>query len=224
MVGLPLIALALFALVVTLVHALQARDFERHASVAPGIIARTDLDPAAVLQHVSVGFRLDARTVIARAPVADPRQYQPGQEVKVLYDPDSPEHVVLDEERYNAATPALLWSAILAAGLLTAGMGWAWIRRLRRTAAGGGPAFAMQATVAEQRPRWWNRPRLWVTLRPLDAQDPVGAYPLMKGIPARFGLVPVEVKGTVRDGGLVVARTGDGIGDGILWPRGRLRA
>ena len=103
-------------------------------------------------------------------------------------------------------------------------MGWAWIHRVRRIAAGPGPAFAMQATVAEERPHRWNRTRLWVTLRPLDAPEPVGAYPLMRGIPAQFGLVPVEVKGTVRDGGLVVARTEGGAAEGILWPRGRLRS
>jgi hypothetical protein len=220
MVGLPLAALAVFALVVTLVHALQARDFERSASVATGVIVRTDVDPAAVLQHVSVGLRLDARTVIGRAPVADPGQYRLGQEVRVLYDPAAPDHVVLDEERYNAATPALFWSAVLFAGLLVAGMGWSWIRRVRRVATGAGPAFAMQATVADDRPHWWNLSRPWVTLRPLDASHPVGTYPLMRGATAPLGLVPVEVKGSVRDGGLVVARCGAA----ILWPRGRLQS
>jgi hypothetical protein len=62
-----------------------------------------------------------------------------------------------------------------------------------------------------------------VTLFPLHGDAPVGAYRLMAGVavaptrpPARL---PAEVKGEVRDGGLVVAR-----GDGqVLWPRARLR-
>jgi hypothetical protein len=77
---------------------------------------------------------------------------------------------------------------------------------------GGGPP----------RPRWWNLQRPWVTLLPLHGDAPVGAYPLMAGVavaPTR-SRVTAEVKGKVRDGGLVVARS-----DGqVLWPRGRLRA
>jgi hypothetical protein len=56
----------------------------------------------------------------------------------------------------------------------------------------------------------------------LHGDAPVGAYPLMAGVavaPTR-SRVTAEVKGKVRDGGLVVARS-----DGqVLWPRGRLRA
>ena len=83
----------------------------------------------------------------------------------------------------------------------------------------------MEATVGPSRPRWWNRRRPWVTLFPLHGATPVGAYPLMSGV-AVAAPVPgadrlaTDVKGNVRDGGLVVARC-----DGqVLWPRGRLRS
>jgi hypothetical protein len=57
-------------------------------------------------------------------------------------------------------------------------------------------------------------------LLPLDAPDqPVGSYPLMGGVPtASDAGATGEVKGHVRDGGLVVAHYGR-----VLWPRGRLR-
>jgi hypothetical protein len=61
---------------------------------------------------------------------------------------------------------------------------------------------------------------------PLDApvggarQRPVGSYRLMSRVPVPNGAwVPAEVKGNVRNGGLVVAR----VGDVIAWPVGRLR-
>jgi hypothetical protein len=81
----------------------------------------------------------------------------------------------------------------------------------------------MEAEVADARPRWWNRRRPWVTLFPLHGATPVGAYPLMAGAAVAPtpppGRLPAEVKGKVRDGGLVVVR-----GDGqVLWPRARLR-
>ena len=58
-----------------------------------------------------------------------------------------------------------------------------------------------------------------MTLLPLDADQPVGSYPLMGGVPKEIGASSTgEVKGHVRDGGLVVAHDGR-----VLWPRGRLR-
>ena len=61
-----------------------------------------------------------------------------------------------------------------------------------------------------------------MTLFPLHGTTPVGAYPLMAGVPLaapRTDRIAADVKGNVRDGGLVVARC-----DGqVLWPRGRLR-
>ena len=187
---------------------------------------RADRDEASWLQHVRVGLRLGPRVFIGAAPVADPDRYEPGQEVDVLYDPGRPERIRLDEERYDAGSPGLFWSAILVAGFLPVAMGWWWTRRLRRVAASRGPAFAMRAIVADDRPHWWNLRRPWVTLLPLDSPpggapaQPVGAYPLMAAVPVVIDAGrPTEVKGQVRDGGLVVARA-EPI---ILWPRGRLR-
>ena len=78
----------------------------------------------------------------------------------------------------------------------------------------------MVVRVAESRPHWWNVRRPWVTLLPLDAVErAVGSYPLMAGVPTVVDAGATgEVKGHVRDGGLVVARSG-----AVLWPRGRLR-
>ena len=126
----------------------------------------------------------------------------------MLYDPDRPERMLLDEERYDAASPGLLWSAVLVGGLLPMAMGWWWVRRLRRTATADAPTFAMGVTVEQARPRWWNVRRPWVTLFPLDGPDAraVGRYPLMSGVVLGDIGAMAEVKGQVRDGGLVVAR------------------
>ena len=182
--------------------------------------------PGAFIQHVAVHIRLDGRTVTAQAPVIDPTAYEPGQAVTVLYDPSRPQWVRLDEERYDAETPALLWAAVLAGGLLPGLMGLWWVRRVRRAARQDAPAFAMWATVAEIRPRRWNRRRRWVTLYPLDAVsdeadvEAIGSYPLMPEVPVRLGARQrAEAKGNVRDGGAVVAR----IGEVIAWPSARLR-
>ena len=174
-------------------------------------------DDSSLVQHVTVELRVDGATRTARAPVFDPSVYRPGQTVRVLYDEAG--RVMLDEERYDASSPAFFACVLLAGGVLPVLLGWAWVRRVRRLAAGPGPTFAMQVRVAEDRPRWWNVRRPWVTLLPLDApEDPVGSYPLMARVPLVPTTVTGEVKGNVREGGVVVARTGT-----VLWPRGRLR-
>ena len=212
--------LAAAGLSLTSANARESRAFEQRASQLPATIVDVRRDENAWRQHVTVLVSVDGRSRLARAPVLDSEAYSPGQSVVVLYEDG---RTLLDEERYDAASPALWWSAILVAGLLTIGMGWWWVRGCRRTARAGGPAFAMEAEVADARPRWWNRRRPWVTLFPLHGATPVGAYPLMAGVAVAPtpppGRLPAEVKGKVRDGGLVVVR-----GDGqVLWPRARLR-
>lgn len=225
-VGLPLTLVAVFALAVTILHARQARDFERRASVGSGQVIEASSDEQSWMQHVVVELIVDGRTVTGRAPVLDPQRYRVGEEVEVLYDPDRPERILLDEERYDAASPGLLWSAVLVGGLLPMAMGWWWVRRLRRTAAANAPTFAMGVTVEQARPRWWNVRRPWVTLFPLDGPDAraVGRYPLMSGVVLGDTGTTAEVKGQVRDGGLVVARPAGSDAGAVLWPRGRLRA
>jgi hypothetical protein len=214
------VLLAVAGLAVTIANGRESRTFEQRASRLPATIVDTRRDENAWRQHVTVEVDVEGQPRLARAPVLDPDEYTPGQSVVVLYEDG---RVLLDEERYDVASPALLWCAILLVGLLTIGMGWWWVHNCRRTAMREGPAFAVEAEVGPARPRWWNRRRPWVTLFPLHGDAPVGAYPLMAGVavaptrpPARL---PAEVKGEVRDGGLVVAR-----GDGqVLWPRARLR-
>jgi hypothetical protein len=214
-----LVLLAAAGLGLTSANARESRHFEQRASRLPGTIVDARREEGAWRQHVTVLVSVDGRPVLVRAPVLDSAEYTPGQSVVAIYEDG---RVLLDQERYDAASPALWWSAILVAGLLTIGMGWWWVLCCRRTTRAGGPAFAMEAEVADARPRWWNRRRPWVTLFPLHGATPVGAYPLMGGVVAPTHLparLPAEVKGNVRDGGLVVAR-----GDGqVLWPRARLR-
>jgi hypothetical protein len=215
------VLLAAAGLSLTVANARESRDFEERAARVPGHVVDTRRDENAWRQHVTVQFTVDGETRLGRAPVLDSEVYRPGQSVVVLYEG---ERVLLDEERYDAASPALWWSAILVAGLLTMGMGWWWVHGCRRTAGAGGPAFAMEAEVTLDRPRWWNLRRPWVTLFPLHGTTPVGSYPLMVGVsisPTRSRLA-AEVKGKVRDGGLVVARRAASDGQ-VLWPRGRLR-
>ncbi len=140
----------------------------------------------------------------------------------MLYDDG---RVLLEQERYDAVSPALWCSAILVAGLLTIGMGWWWVHRCRRTAAGAAPAFAMEAD---------GRPGPSPMVEPSPplgdavpaARGDAGGRLSADGRGGRGGACPgavrlaTDVKGNVRDGGLVVARC-----DGqVLWPRGRLRS
>ena len=77
----------------------------------------------------------------------DPGEYEVGQAVRVLYDDGG--RVLLDAERYDAGSPAFYASALLVGGLFPSLFGWWWVRRVRRIAGGGGPAFAMQVQVAD---------------------------------------------------------------------------
>ena len=217
-IGLPIVLFAVVTLILTIVHARDARAFEQRAQAAPARIVSAAKDDGSWIQHVTVEYRDGGATRQGQAPVLDPGKYHAGQSVRVLYDEGG--RVLLDAERYDAASPALYGSALLVAGALPVLLGWWWVRRVRGIAGGSSPAFAMQVQVAELRPRWWNLRRPWVTLLPLDAPDqPVGSYPLMGGVPtASDAGATGEVKGHVRDGGLVVAHYGR-----VLWPRGRLR-
>jgi len=217
-IGLPIVLFAVVTLTLTVLHARDARAFEQRAQVATARIVSAAKDDQTWIQHVTVEYTVAGATRRGRAPVLDPGEYEVGQSVPVLYDDHG--RVLLDTERYDAASPAFYASALLVAGALPVLFGWWWVRRVRRIAGGNGPAFAMQVRVADLRPRWWNLRRPWVTLLPLDAPDqPVGAYPLMGGVPtAGDDGSTGEVKGHVRDGGLVVAHDGR-----VLWPRGRLR-
>ncbi len=217
-IGLPIVLFAIVTLSVTIVHSRDARAFEQRAKVASARIVSVAKDDQSWIQHVTVEYPSAGVTRQGQAPVFDPGKYHIGQSAPVLYDDGG--RVLLDAERYDAASPAFYGSALLVAGALPVLFGWWWVRRVRRIAGGSGPAFAMQVQVADLRPRWWNLRRPWVTLLPLDASDqPVGSYPLMGGVPTVLGAGSTgEVKGHVRDGGLVVAHDGR-----VLWPRGRLR-
>jgi len=203
---------------VTIVHARDARAFERRALTTEGHIAAVPKDQQGWVQHVVVEYTTGGTSIEGQVPVVDASVYRVGQSVAVLYDHRG--RLLLDAERYDAASPAFYSSALFVGGALPILFGWWWVRQVRGIAASAGPTFAMHVRVADDRPRWWNLRRPWVTILPLDAPDrPVGAYPLMAGVPKRSRAGATgEVKGQVRDGGLVVAHDGS-----VLWPRGRLR-
>jgi hypothetical protein len=226
----------------TSLHGRESRDFERRAARAPGAVTDLMKDEASFIPHIEVWFQAGAQVIVTRAAVADRGAYHVGQVVTVLYDPAEPTHIVLDTDRYNAETPFLFWAAVAVGGLLPIVFGWSWVRRIRRLAERPGTAFAVRATVADLRPRKWNRRRRWVVLHALDAHlppppagaasdlpasssgrspvHPIGSYPLMTGVVLDRGIgLPTEAKGSLRPGGLVVAR----VGDEIAWPRRRLR-
>jgi hypothetical protein len=220
---------AVTGLLVTTVHGRESRAFERRAVRAQGVIVERLDEQASWVPHVLVRFEVPGHVLIsARAPVEDAGRYVPDQSVAVLYDPQRPTHALLDQDRYNAETPFLFWSAVAVGGILPIAFGLWWVGRLRRLATRGGPSFAVVATVAEQRPRAWNRRRPWVTLHPLDVpakaldgRRPIGSYPLMAGAGVAKGTrLPAEAKGRLRQGGLVVTR----VGDGVAWPSGRLHS
>jgi len=238
-IGLPLLAVAALGFTLTSLHGRESRDFERRATRAPGTVTDLMKEEASFIPHIEVSFQAGARVIVTRAAVADRGAYHLGQVVTVLYDPSEPSHIVLDTDRYNAETPFLFWAAVAVGGLLPIVFGWWWVRRIRRLAERPGTAFAVRATVADLRPRRWNRRRRWVVLHALDAHlpppaetgggpsangplpvHPIGSYPLMTGVVVDRGVgLPTEAKGSLRPGGLVVAR----VGDEIAWPRRRLR-
>jgi hypothetical protein len=209
--------------VITSLHGRQARAFERAAGRTTGEIVERIPSESGGQDHVLVRFSVEGERFEGRAALFDAGKYDDGQKVEVLYDRADPTRIVLDEERYNLETPFLFWSAMVVGGALPGLMGWWWTRRVRRLATAPGPTFAMLASVVDDRRRPWTPRRRWVTLYSLDdtadGAAPVGTYPVMpdSSIPLASRR-PAQVKGNVRDGGLVVAR----VDDRIAWPVGRL--
>ena len=112
-IGLPIVLFALATLSLTIANARDARAFERRARVATAHIVSVAKDDQAWIQHVAVEYTVDGSPRQGRAPVIDPEQYDVGQSVRVLYDGSG--RVLLDAERYDAASPAFYgtrsWSA-----------------------------------------------------------------------------------------------------------------
>jgi hypothetical protein len=144
-------------------------------------------------------------------------------EVAIEVSATDPMRVVIAGDRFPATanlTSYLPW--VLAPAVVWLLRSWT-LWRTRRLMAADGPSFAMSGRAVP--PRWWGR-RWRLRLYALDGDvtgSPVCAVPLVANASADMRPFVVEVKGTPRPYGRVVARDADG-GD-VLWPSGRaLRA
>lgn len=148
--------------------------------------------------------------------VAEPA---PGAAVTLVVDRDDPENLRLAGDEVPETLDLFSMALLLAAGLSWVTLRQVSVRRSERLAAGAGPAFAMIATIEPPR-RLGRRPclHLW----PLDAgpdSPALCAVPVLTtgGLPVGGPAFPVEVKGSPRNLGRVVARAGST----LVWPASR---
>ncbi|MDP9072003.1 MAG: hypothetical protein M3N68_12145 [Actinomycetota bacterium] len=144
---------------------------------------------------------------------------EPGQRVRIRVDPDDPDDVALAGDRVsvtaNVGSDAPLVVLPLA---VWAARRWS-LRRTERLIATPAPTFAMLGAIAP--PRRLGR-RCELHLYPMDATartPSLCAVPLLTttGAPIGGPAFPVEVKGSPRPLGRVVAR----VGQVVLWPSSR---
>jgi hypothetical protein len=197
-----------------------SRRVDRALDAGPSAVALVEevvADGRAVLvtfHHPVTGTPI--RTVAELWTVDPP---DPGTEVAIDIDPADPTRVAVagDRRRPTAALGFELGLALVPVAFFAGrAMG---VRRTERLMAAGGPSFSMLGAL---RSSGRVRPHVVLDLFPLDAsasESPLCSLPLL-----HTGAVPlgrshtVEVKGTPRPLGRLVARVEDGT---ILWPRGR---
>lgn len=146
---------------------------------------------------------------------------EPGDRVAIEAARVDPRDVVLAGDRYQSESlwPYAFMAAVPLVVFATRQVGTRRTATLARRAA---PSFAMLAILSAGGP---FRPRARLDLFPLDAradQRPLCSVPVLGTgfLPLNGPGFPVEVKGSPRPLGRVVARAGDT----ILWPRGRALA
>jgi hypothetical protein len=174
-------------------------------------------DGAVVLSFVDPGSGTPITTV-AELWSVDPLP-EPGDEVSIDIARDDPTRVALagDRRRPTASLGFALGFALVPGAAFAARA--AGVRRTERLMAAPGPSFSMLGVL---RPSGRLRPQVVLDLYPLDT--PLGGAPLCSVPLLHTGAVPlgrsyrVEVKGSPRPLGGVVARLGRGT---MLWPRGR---
>ncbi|MBW3615679.1 MAG: hypothetical protein KY439_10285 [Actinobacteria bacterium] len=142
-----------------------------------------------------------------------------GGRVRLLARRDDPLAAVAEGDVMPLHTNLVVYGAWLVGALLPPLMRRFAIRRTERLVAAPVPSFSMVAAVA---PRPGRRFRCDLHLYPLDATEgapPLCSVPILVTGQARLGtqVFPVEVKGSPRPLGSVVARRGEL----LLWPAGR---
>jgi hypothetical protein len=142
-----------------------------------------------------------------------------GERVDLIVDPDDPEAVALAGDSLPGNSDVFLPFLLLGVLLAWWGLRWSAVRRAERTAAGDGTAFALLGAL--EVPRWpGRRPvlHLWAVDAATGAEA-ICAVPVITtgGLPIGTHAFPVEVKGSPRSLGRVVARAGGT----VLWPAAR---
>jgi hypothetical protein len=193
----------------------------RRASAFEAIAPRTD---GTVLRVLDEGFRV---VVVYTHPTAGRQEvsvgvinynYERGELVEVLYDPQNARHVELDGENYDGLSVAFAPLMLGAIGILVIGGAFSWMRRLERV--------ARNRETILMRYRRWTKPGYragpWITLFSWVGTDiePIASYRLAES----SSLDPwhgteVLVRCEAHSGGLVIARDSAT----IFWPRSRVR-
>ena len=165
--------------------------------------------------HPDTGTRIRTMTELWSVDPAP----SPGDEVAIDISVDDPTRVALAGDRRRPIASLGFAAGLAAVPFVFFAGRVIGLRRSRRLMAAGGPSFSMLGAL---RSSGRLRPHVVLDLYPLDA--PVAGSPLCSLPLLHTGGLPmgrsheVEVKGTPRPLGRVVARAGDGT---VLWPRGR---
>ena len=141
-----------------------------------------------------------------------------GGTVRLIVDRDDPLDVVADGDVMPLSTNLVVYVAWIGGAALPALMRRYAVRRTERLVAAPAASFSMVGVLTPHR----RRTRCTLHLYPLDApvgSPPVCSVPVLTTGQARIAplLFPVEVKGSPRPLGRVVARSGDA----LLWPASR---
>jgi hypothetical protein len=181
-----------------------------------GRVVRDDDDVLAVRYRHPV----TAQVVTAHLhPLAVPAP-EVGESVRVVAERADPLLVTLENDRPTLTYNLLVYVALALAGVLPLVLRHVNVWRVERLVAAAQPTFSMLGALS--RPRFRRR-RAELHLYALDAAVgalPVCTVPVLTTGQAPFGATfPVEVKGTPRPLGRVVARAGTA----VLWPAGQAR-
>jgi hypothetical protein len=159
-----------------------------------------------------------AGTTRAEAPLASSDPPRAGARVAVEVDRDDPRDVVIAGDRYESGALGI-YLIVAALPLAVFAVRRSGARRTARLIGEAGPSFSMFAKLTSG---GRSRRTVRLNLFPLDGgphQRALCSVPLLDAdrLPVDGPGIPVEVKGSPRPFGRVVAR----LDDTILWPRGR---
>lgn len=215
----------LFVVLLALIAALEARSATAEARrLDSGVAAVGTVTGSGPGRSVTISYTNPVTDQVVAVPVPVWGSVLPevGQEVAVDVSASDPEEVALAGERRPAA--AELWWYVPVPVIFVV----VWVvraftqRRTETLAAGTSTAFAMLGALTP--PRRFGR-RCELSLYPLDCPPaglPVAAVAVLTtaGLPVGEMAFPLEVKGSPRPSGLLIARSGGR----VLWPAGRALA